>query len=129
MKFARVVFAAAGVWGFLVLTPLFFMFDAIGRQDPPPITHPGLYYGFVTTALAWQVAFLVIASNPIRYRVLMIPSMLEKFGYITVVVLLFLQNRVRVPDLVLAMLDLLFGVSFVAAFAATGESTFPSRKR
>jgi hypothetical protein len=38
----------------------------------------------------------------------MIPSVLEKLGYITVVVILFLQSRVRVPDLVLAIFDLIF---------------------
>jgi len=46
MKFAKVVFWTAGIWGVLVLTPLFFIFDMIGRTDPPPITHPGFYYGF-----------------------------------------------------------------------------------
>jgi hypothetical protein len=24
-----------------VLMPLYFLFDLIGRQEPPPITHPG----------------------------------------------------------------------------------------
>jgi hypothetical protein len=24
------------------------MFDLIGRQDPPAITDPGFYYGFIT---------------------------------------------------------------------------------
>jgi hypothetical protein len=52
MKFAKVVFWIAAVWGILVLTPLYFMFDVIGRQDPPPITHPAFYYGFVSVALA-----------------------------------------------------------------------------
>ena len=64
MKFAKIVFYAAGIWGILVLTPLYFLFDRIGRQDPPPITHPGFYYGFVGVALAWQIAFLIIAPTP-----------------------------------------------------------------
>ena len=54
MKLAKIVFWSAGIWGILVLTPLYFIFDLIGRQDPPPITHPGFYYGFVGTALAWR---------------------------------------------------------------------------
>jgi hypothetical protein len=28
MKFAKIVFWIAGIWGVLVLTPLYFMFDA-----------------------------------------------------------------------------------------------------
>ena len=35
MKFAKVVFWIAGIWGFLVILPLYFMFDLIGRKDPP----------------------------------------------------------------------------------------------
>src|SRR5438067_12321196 len=58
MKFAKIVFWVASIWGILVLTPLYFMSDLIGRQDPPPITHPAFYYGFVTVALAWQIAFM-----------------------------------------------------------------------
>ena len=95
MKFARTVFLLAGIWGVLVITPLFFIFDLVGRQDPPPITHPGFYYGFATTALAWQIAFFVIASNPLRLRPLMIPSFFEKLSYLTVVVVLYLQGRMR----------------------------------
>ena len=81
MKFAKVVFWIAAVWGILILTPLYFMFDAISRNDPPAITHPGFYYGFATVALAWQVAFIFIARDPVRLRMMMIPAMLEKFGY------------------------------------------------
>src|SRR5260221_1172778 len=91
MKFAKVVFWIAGIWGLLIITPLYFMFDLIGRKDPPPITHPGFFYGFVGLALAWQVAFLFIARDPVRYRPLMIPSMIEKFSYGGAVVIFVLQ--------------------------------------
>ena len=64
MKFAKIVFRVAGTWGLSVLTPLYFMFDLIGRNDPPPITHPGFFYGFVGVALAWQIAFIFIATDP-----------------------------------------------------------------
>jgi hypothetical protein len=52
MKFAKIIFLIAGIWGVLILTPLYFMFNTIGRQDPPPITHPAFYYGFVGAGLA-----------------------------------------------------------------------------
>ena len=74
MKFATLVFRVAAVWGVLIITPLYFLFVLIGRNDPPPITHPGFFYGFVGTALAWQIAFFFIASDPVRFRPLMIPS-------------------------------------------------------
>ena len=36
MKFAKIVFWIAAIWGFLVITPLYFMFDLIAKNDPPP---------------------------------------------------------------------------------------------
>jgi hypothetical protein len=119
MKFAKIVFWVASIWGVLVIAPLFFMFNLIGRQDPPPITHPGFYYGFATAALAWQIAFFVIASDPVRFRPLIIPSMVEKFGYGIAVVALVLEHRMRLQDLAFGSVDLLFGVLFIVAFFKT----------
>jgi hypothetical protein len=119
MKFARIVFWIAGVWGMLIIPPLYFMFDLIGRNDPPPITHPGFFYGFAGAALAWQIAFFVIASDPARYRPLMIPSMVEKFSYSVAVTILVMQGRMHTADLVFAGTDFLLGVLFVIAHFKT----------
>src|SRR6267378_2340207 len=123
MKFAKMVFWIAGIWGLLVLTPLYFMFDLIGRNDPPPITHPGFFYGFVGVALARQVVFIIIATDPVRYRPLMIPSVLEKVSYGAAVVVLVLQERMHKSDLLFAGTDLLLGVLFeIACFKTRAHS-------
>jgi hypothetical protein len=119
MRFAKIVFWVAGIWGFLVLTPLYFMFDLIGRQDPPPITHPGFFYGFVGAGLAWQVAFLFLAADPARFRPLMIPSILEKVSYGAAIIVLVWQGRMHKSDLVFAGTDLLLGLLFVIAYLKT----------
>jgi len=119
MKFAKIVFWIAAIWGALVLTPLYFMFDLIGQKDPPPITHPAFYYGFVSVGLAFQVAFMVIARDPVRLRPMMIPSVLEKFGYGATLLVLYLQNRLHLQDLALGGIDVLFGALFLAAFLKT----------
>jgi hypothetical protein len=120
MKFARVVFWVAGIWGLLVITPLYFMFDWIGRKDPPAITHPGFYYGFVGTALAWQIAFLFIGSHPARMRPMMIPAMVEKFAYGIAVVALVVHGAMHPSDFVFGVTDLALGVLFVVAWVKTG---------
>jgi len=120
MKFARVVFWVAGIWGVVVIAPLYFIFDLIGKQDPPAITHPGFYYGFVGCALAWQIAFLFIGRDPVRLRPMMIPSMVEKFAYGIAMVALVMQGRTNQRDLVFAATDLTLGMLFVAAFVVTG---------
>lgn len=120
MKFAKVVFWVAGIWGVLLITPLYFMFDLIGRKDPPAITHPGFFYGFVGVALAWQIAFLIIGSEPVRFRPMMLPSMVEKFTYAIAVVSLVARGRMHGSDLVFGGTDFVLGVLFVVAWVKTG---------
>jgi hypothetical protein len=121
MRFAKFVFYLAGIWGLLVITPLYFLFNVINQKDPPPITHPGFYYGFVGTALAWQIAFLFIARDPIRLRPMIIPSIIEKFFYAIAVVTLVAQGRMRHADLVFAATDALLGILFIIAYAKTNR--------
>jgi hypothetical protein len=116
MKFAKLVFWIAGIWGVLIITPLYFLFDVISRRDPPAITHPGFYYGFVGAALVWQIAYVLIATAPERYRPMMIVAALAKFSYGAAVVVLVLQERMHATDLVFGGVDLLLGVLFVAAY-------------
>jgi hypothetical protein len=119
MKFAKVVFWVAAIWGVVVIAPLYFMFDIISRNDPPPITHPGFFYGFVGAALAWQVAFFIIAKDPSRHRPLMIPSMFEKFTYGAAVLVLVGQGRMHASDMVFGGVDLVLGILFVIAYLKT----------
>lgn len=123
MRFARVVFTIAGVYGVLVLTPMYFLFDVVGRQTPPAVTHPEFYYGFAGLAVVWQVAFLVIASDPARFRLMMIPSALEKASYVIAIVVLYLQHRAGLRILVSAMGDATLGLFFIAAFFATRQAS------
>jgi len=122
MKFAKYLFYVAAVWGILVITPLFFIFDKIGQQDPPPVTHPLFYYGFAGVALAWQFVFLVIGSNPARFRPLMLVSILEKLGYFLPAVVLYLQHRVHPVDLLISCGDALLAVLFFVAYLNTPSS-------
>jgi hypothetical protein len=119
MNFAKIVFWGAGILGLLTLTPLYFIYNRIGQQEPPPITHPGFYYGFAGVALAWQFVFFVIAKNPARFRVMMIPAVLEKLGFGVPTIVLYLQRRLSAGDMALGCIDLLLGVLFLIAFGAT----------
>ena len=101
------------------------MFHVIGEKDPPPITHPGFYYGFVGAALAWQVAFLIIARHPVRLRYVMIPAVIEKFTYGIAMLALYSQARVHGSDMVFAGLDLVLGVLFIVAFLKTRDASAP----
>jgi hypothetical protein len=116
MKFTKVVFTIAGIYGLLVLTPGYFLEARIGTDYPPPITHPEYYYGFIGLALAWQILFLILATDPVRFRPMIIPSILEKVSYGTAVIVLFLQHRMALPTFALSMLDWVFVVLFAVAY-------------
>ena len=128
MRFARVVFGAAGIWGLLVLTPLYFMFDYVGQQYPPPVTHPDFYYGFVGVALAWQIAFLLIATDPVRFRPLMIVAMFEKFGYVATLGALYARGRILPGQALVAVPDFVLGVLFVAAYFRARVTAAPGAR-
>jgi hypothetical protein len=121
MKFAKVVFWAAGGWGILILTPLYFMFEKIGRQDPPPITHPQFFYGFVSVAIVWQLVFFVIATDPARFRPMILMSVFEKLSYLIPVSVLYLEGRVSPLPAITAAPDALLGILFAIAFVKTAS--------
>ena len=75
-------------------------------------------------ALAWQLAFIVIAMDPSRYRPLMIPSILEKVSYGGAVIVLVLQGRMHRSDLVFAATDLLLGLLFVISYFKAPSRAF-----
>jgi len=116
MKFARIVFRIAGIWGLFIIAPLYFLFNVISEKDPPAITHPGFFYGFVGVTLVWQIAFLFIAQDPVRFRPLMIPAILEKLAFSVPVMILVRQNRMHPSDLLFAAIDLFLGLLFLLAY-------------
>jgi uncharacterized membrane protein YuzA (DUF378 family) len=119
MKFAKLVFLIAGIYGLIVVVPLYFLEEKTGRDYPPPITHPEYYYGFVGVTAAWQILYLLISTNPIRYRPIMIPPMLAKSSFVIAVAILFLQGRVSGTMLGASMIDLLLVVLFFLAYLRT----------
>ena len=119
MTFAKFTFIGAGIWGVVVLTPLYWLFDVTGRPYSPPMDHPQFFYGFLSVAMAWQIAFLVIGSNPARFRPLMIPSIVEKLGHVGGVAVLYSNARIPTIDAQAAMPDFLLALLFIVAFVKT----------
>ena len=116
MSFARWVFRISSLYGLIVLLPQFFIEEFIFRNNPPPLTHPEYFYGFLGVAVAWQVAFLVIAQDPARFRGFMIPAFLEKISFASATIVLFMKDRVSGTVLEFGLLDLVLGVLFAIAF-------------
>src|SRR5262249_25757769 len=106
-RFSRIVFMLAGIYGIGVLAPGFFSENVTSRLMPPASTPPEFYYGFFGVALAWQLAFLIIATDPARFRPIIPAAVLEKLIYFVSCFVLLLSGRV--PKLVMggATIDLI----------------------
>ena len=118
-RFARRVYTVAGIYGLIVMLPQYFMEGRIGRDTPPPITHPEYFYGFIGVVVAWQIAFLVIARDPQRFRALMPVTVLEKLVFAVPVLLLWAKGRVAASVLPFAALDLILGALFLVSYFRT----------
>jgi hypothetical protein len=122
MMFARRVFLIAAIYGFVVLLPQYFLEDKTGRDFPPAITHPEYFYGFIGIAVAWQMVFLLISRDPIRYRPLMPIAVVEKIAFGIPAIVLYLTGRLSSQMLGAGLLDLVLGVLFVIAYTRTNKS-------
>ena len=119
MTFARRVFALAGVYGLVSLTPMFFMEAYLAARVPPALAHPEFFYGFVSVALAWQFVFLLVARDPGRLRPIMLPAVVEKLGWGIGVLVLVAQGRTDAFWVPAAVIDLALAALFVAAWRST----------
>src|SRR5258708_30905992 len=98
---------------------VYFMEGKIGQDTPPAITHPEYFYGFLGAGLAWQVLFLVLSRDPVRYRAMILPSVLEKVSYGIALVVLFSQHRLPLSVLAVGSVDWIFAFLFLAAYSKT----------
>lgn len=122
MTFAKWVFTVGGVWGVLIIAPLFFLENSLAQMTGA-FSHPDTYYGFAASTLAWQIGYLVIGRDPARYRPFMLIGALGKVLFFGSCWALVLMGRVQplvawavTPDIILAGL-------FVAAWYRTRNLT------
>jgi len=120
MKFARMTYWAAAIYGILILLPGFFLEERFSRTTPPALTHPEFYYGFYGSALVWQFAFILIARDPGRYRPLMLISVMEKASFFIACVWLWSSGRIEATGpLYGSLIDGIWMVLFAIAWLRT----------
>jgi hypothetical protein len=92
---------------------------AVFRGLPSRHQSTEFYFGFAGLCMAWQVMFIVIGLAPVRYRMAMLPSMLEKASFAVVIPILYAQDRVAPIWLGFASMDATWFVLFAIAFLRT----------
>lgn len=120
MKFARYTFLVAGIYGLAVLVPQYFV-EVSGAG--PVIALPEFFYGFLGVAVAFQLVFIIISTDPHKYRLMILPSIVEKFSFAIAVALLVYSGRTSGPIVYGAALDLLLGVLFAVSWFKLARST------
>ena len=95
-------------------------------QSRLAINHPEFFYGFIGVTLSWQLAFLIIARDPVKYRLLMMPACLEKLSFAAAIQILYVQKRVDGIMLIRASLDFLLLILFLIALAKSREQAIPA---
>jgi hypothetical protein len=113
------IFRCAGLYGLAALAPMYLLESRIGRDHPPAITHPEYFYGFIGVGIAWQLAFLIISRDPIRYRALIPAAVAEKLLFAGAVFLLSAVNRVSGTTAIFAAVDLALGALFIHGYLIT----------
>ncbi|MFD2872043.1 hypothetical protein ACFS5N_06165 [Mucilaginibacter ximonensis] len=121
MKTVRYIFLVSGIYGIIILVPQLFR-----EQVFAPLTHPEFYYGFFLVTLAFQFLFLLIASDPVKYRQAMLPGMIAKGGYIISCILLFVHGRLAKEMLIASSPDLLMLGLFIYSYSITLPKYEPS---
>lgn len=115
---AKLLFLCAGLYGLAVVVPLFFLENKIGELDPPPISHAEFYYGFVWVTVAWQIVYLMMSRNPVRFRPLLIPAVISKAGFAFTASYLCGVGRLAARNLVLPSTDLVWAGLFIWVYIA-----------
>lgn len=122
MKFAKYTFLVAGIVGLLALVPQYLLFEKNGVDFPPAINHPEYYFGFVGVAIAFQIVFIIISRDPMKYRALMLASVVEKFSFGLACIVLLVQGKPMEPILAGGLIDTLLGVLFIVSYVKTGKT-------
>ena len=119
LLFAKRVFQAAGIWGVFILALGYgaFLLGADGTNT----NHPELVHGFFLVTFAFQIVFFIIATDPVRYRMLMLAAMLEKFPFTLVTLSLYAltPDQTSAWTVLFGLIDGVLGVLFAISYFLT----------
>ena len=85
----------------------------------PLPAEPLVFWGFIGTALAFQLAFWLIGGDPVRHRPLMLAAVAEKLAFVLPAGMLAAAGRVGTGTLLAGAIDLVLGAGFLLAWRAT----------
>jgi hypothetical protein len=113
MRFARWTFAGAGIYGLIATLSLYF-------QAPlSPATQ--WLYAFAGAAAATQLAYLIIATDPVRFRPVIPVGIASKLSFAVPMTLLYAHGELPVASFAFALIDYALAILFAANFVMLGR--------
>ncbi len=113
MSFARWSFTLAGIYGLIATLSLY--------AGPPLTPATQWLYGFAGAAAATQLAYLLIASDPPRYRMVIPVGIASKLSFAIPMTLLYVRGVAPRSTLVFAAIDLVLALVFAINFVRLGR--------
>lgn len=117
MKFAKWVFIIGGVFGLLAIIPLYFN----EKQIAPGLKYPEFYYGFIGINILWQVLYIYISQNLLRFRPIILFAFFVKILGVVSISYLVLIERTATWWYGIISTDLILAILFLAAYRITGR--------
>lgn len=117
-KLPRRIYTIAGIYGLIVLLPLYFGEHALATIGQV-LTKPEYYYGFIGVGASFQLVYLMISRDPIRFRPLMPVTVIAKLSFTIPVAILFLSGRADLVTMIMASIDAMIGFAFLWAWRVT----------
>lgn len=106
-------FAAAGIYGLVATLSLY--------TRAPLTADTQWLYGFAGAAAATQLAYLLIATDPVRYRAVIPIGVASKLSFAIPMTILFAHGQVPVASLVFAGIDYALAALFAMLFVMLGR--------
>lgn len=125
MKLARWVFGLGGVIGLAILLPMYFLADYLDARFPPANTHPEHFYAFIGVAAGFQLVYLTIARDPVRYRAMMPLGAIAKMTFVISTAVLWMQGRAQFEQVRATGVDLVLAILFLVAYLRTPKTAEP----
>ncbi len=114
-RFARRMFRWAAVYGAIVLAPMYFL--------PAPAERAEAYFGFIGSALAFQLVYWIIGGDPLRYRALMPVGVLAKLSFAIPALTLFARGQLDALTAIPVSIDVVLALGFAVAWQRLRTAT------
>ena len=121
MRFAKWVFTLAGIYGLLTVPPDYFLEGVMARRYGP-MGQPLWFYGFLGLVVVFQLIYLAIGRDPVRYRAFMPLALLAKVGFAATALVLWRLGRTPLEQVAITAPDMIWSVFFVIAWLRTPKA-------